>query len=67
MLNFIHNLVAKIGKSGALAAIFFILFAMQLIGTTAVLFIAGYPVLAAANAIMSILLLLFWIDIRTRQ
>lgn len=66
MLNFIHNLIAKVSKSNALSVFFFIFSMMQLIGVTFIVLKAGYPVIAGANILMSLLLILYWVDGRTR-
>ena len=66
MLNLIHNLIAKVSKSDAIAVLLFLLAAMQLFGGTFIISKAGYPVIAIANILMSLLLVLYWIDGRTR-
>ena len=49
------------------AVIFFLFCAMQLVGTTFVLFIAKYPVFAIANIVTMVLLIALYLCARFRE
>ena len=66
MLDFIHKLVAKICNSVGLTTFFVVFAAMELIGSTAVLFLSDNAVFAIVNIVASLLLILFWVDERTK-
>ena len=69
MANFkkLSDFVVKVCKSGAFAVIFFLFCAMQLFGTTFVLFIAKYPVFAIANIVTMVLLIALYLCARFRE
>lgn len=60
----ITNFLVKVCKSGPFAVFFYILFAMQLLGGTIVLFQTGNPVIAVANIVCSVLLLGLYLAVR---
>lgn len=69
MINFtsLRDTLVKATKSGALTVIFACALVLDLVGATAVCFIAQSPLFAVANLVVGIIALAFWLAERKTE